>query len=199
MNTLLITHFHADHVSGLPDFLWGEIAGERRQPLTIAGPDGRAANFPSLPTLLDRLTGSNSPFPTLSDLATGTPFALRLTTLSTVGRASQPVVDLGGIRVTAQSVPHGPVPALAYRFDGPGFGVVIGGDQSGTDPAFVTFATGADVLVVHAMVNDRAKDHRLADIVALPERLGALAGQSGAKRLVLSHLMGQLGNSDQAK
>jgi ribonuclease BN (tRNA processing enzyme) len=43
ISTIFITHFHIDHVSGLPDLLWGEMwdqLGRREAPLTIVGPVG---------------------------------------------------------------------------------------------------------------------------------------------------------------
>lgn len=199
VEVLLLSHMHADHVSGVPDFLWGEMAAERRQALVIAGPEGNAKNFPSVSEFLERLIGMDGPFPTLAGLQNGAPFALQITTLPVSVPAAQPVLEHGAVKVTAFSVPHGPAPALAYRLDGPDFSVVLGGDQSGVNPRFAEFASGADVLVLHATVNDRAKEHRLAGIVALPERLGSLARASGAKRLVLSHLMGQPGDTEQAK
>lgn len=42
-NNIFLTHFHMDHVSGLPDFIWGEIwnsRGQRTMPLNIIGPTG---------------------------------------------------------------------------------------------------------------------------------------------------------------
>lgn len=43
---VLISHLHPDHVSGLPDFLWGEINAPRRLPLMLAGPVAGAIIFP---------------------------------------------------------------------------------------------------------------------------------------------------------
>lgn len=43
ISTILITHFHIDHISGLPDLFWGEmwdITGRRSDPLTFVGPHG---------------------------------------------------------------------------------------------------------------------------------------------------------------
>jgi ribonuclease BN (tRNA processing enzyme) len=43
ISTILITHFHIDHVSGLADILWGEMwdaRSPRSKPITIAGPPG---------------------------------------------------------------------------------------------------------------------------------------------------------------
>jgi ribonuclease BN (tRNA processing enzyme) len=199
VEVLLISHFHADHVSGVVDFLWGEMASERHEPLAIAGPDSNNETFPSLPAFLDRLIGANGAFPTLRSLEAGTPFALRVTTLSVDDQTPQKVLEHGGTAITALAVPHGAAPALAYRFEGPHISVVLAGDQSGLHPHFAEFASGADLLVFHATVNERATDHRLDAIVGIPSRLGELARASRAKRIVLSHLMGQPGDSEQAK
>jgi ribonuclease BN (tRNA processing enzyme) len=43
IGTVLLTHFHIDHVAGLADLIWGgmwDSRGQRRAPLTIAGPPG---------------------------------------------------------------------------------------------------------------------------------------------------------------
>ncbi len=40
---IVLSHFHTDHISGLPDFFWGEIYGreqKRSTPLTLIGPVG---------------------------------------------------------------------------------------------------------------------------------------------------------------
>jgi hypothetical protein len=41
---------------------------------------------------------------------------------------------------------------------------VLGRDQAGLNPRFVEFASGVDVLVLHAIVTNRAKDHRLGPV-----------------------------------
>jgi ribonuclease Z len=199
VEVLLLSHLHADHASDVSDFLWGEIVAERRQPLAIAGPDSNNDAFPALPAFLERLFGAHGAFPTLSGLLTGAPFALRVTTLPVSLPTPQPVLEHGGIAITALSVPHGPAPALAYRLEGPRVSIVFAGDQSGLHPRFAEFASGTDLFVLHAAVTDRGKDHRLAAIIGVPERLGSLARASGAKRVVLSHLMGQPGHSEQAR
>jgi ribonuclease BN (tRNA processing enzyme) len=43
ISTVLLTHFHVDHVAGLADLIWGgmwDSRGRRTAPLTIAGPPG---------------------------------------------------------------------------------------------------------------------------------------------------------------
>ena len=136
VEVLLLSHLHADHASGVADFLWGEMVAERRQPLAIAGPDSNSDAFPALPAFLERLFGAHGAFPTLSGLLTGAPFALRVTTLPVSLPTPQPVLEHGGIAITALSVPHGPAPALAYRLEGPRVSIVFAGNQSGLHPRF---------------------------------------------------------------
>ena len=40
IDVLLVTHFHADHISGLPGLLLTMGNAERTEPLTIVGPPG---------------------------------------------------------------------------------------------------------------------------------------------------------------
>ncbi len=43
LSAIFLTHFHVDHVSGLPDLLWGEMwdrTGRRLDPLVLGGPHG---------------------------------------------------------------------------------------------------------------------------------------------------------------
>lgn len=195
---LLLSHLHADHVSGVPDFLWGEMVAGRRTALTVVGPDGNGSEFPGVAEFLTRIAGPQGAFPTLRGLQTGAPFALDVRELQISDRSPQVILERDGITVTALAVPHGTAPTLAYRLEGPQFRVVLAADQSGLDAGFAAFASGADVLVLHAATSDRADNHRLADAIGVPQRLGALARASNARHIVLSHLMGLPGDSDTA-
>ena len=49
IDTIFISHFHADHFGGLPFFvLEANYMGKRQRPLTIAGPPGLKARFSQL-------------------------------------------------------------------------------------------------------------------------------------------------------
>src|ERR1700685_4463883 len=53
IDTIVITHFHADHVAGLPFFvLEANYVRKRQRPLTIAGPAGLKSRYPELLDLL---------------------------------------------------------------------------------------------------------------------------------------------------
>jgi ribonuclease Z len=182
---LLISHVHPDHVSGLADYLWGEMTAERSAPLSVIAPPA-SDRFLDAPTLFRRLFGPDGAHPDMQSLMTGSPFPIRFTTVDKVGMA---VLERQGFEVTAVRVDHGRAPALAFRIDGRGFRVVFAGDQRALDPDFVAFASDADILVLHAMTTDRVREHSLSQAIAAPTDLGRLAARARARRVVLSHLM----------
>ena len=55
INMLLLTHMHADHVSGLPGFLLSLGNASRTEPLTICLPAGRVQTIRNLMSICDRL------------------------------------------------------------------------------------------------------------------------------------------------
>ena len=63
-----------------------------------------------------------------------------------------PVLQDDGTTVTAKRIPHGNMPTLAYRVQNGNVSVVFSSDQNGTDPKFVEFAKGANVLIMHLAV-----------------------------------------------
>jgi ribonuclease BN (tRNA processing enzyme) len=62
---------------------------------------------------------------------------------------------------------------------------VFSSDQNGTDPKFVDFAKGANVLVMHLAIAVGAPPSPLH---ASPTTVGRIAQEAGAKRLILSHI-----------
>ena len=189
LEALLISHLHPDHVSDLPGLLWDEDILGRANPLLIVGPAGNA-DFPDIGSFLDRLFGAQGAFPFMHDLLDShSNFHLEIKMIDTSRSQRVPVAELNDLAISAHPVPHGKAPSLAYRINGSGFSVVFAGDQSGTDPQFASFAKNADVLVLHAALSPQADGHPFAKVIGLPRSLGALAAATGARRVVLSHLM----------
>ena len=93
------------------------------------------------------------------------------------------------IRVRGIGVPHGIVPAVGYRVDIGDLSIAFSSDQNGSDPAFVEFASGVDVLVAHASIAETATGFA-ADLHAKPSVWGQMATDAGVGMLVLSHLTG---------
>ena len=93
------------------------------------------------------------------------------------------VLDRPGLTVTALGIPHGNIPALAYRIRAGDVSIVFSTDQTGTNPAFIEFARSATVLVMHLAT--AATDSPLH---ASPAVVGRVARDAGVGRLILSHI-----------
>jgi ribonuclease Z len=91
---LLITHFHADHVSGLPGLLLTLANSARTEPLTIAGPPGLRRIVSALTVIAPRL-----------------PYPLEIIELD---RQSPDPLNKCGLHITALPLRHG-MTCLGYR------------------------------------------------------------------------------------
>jgi ribonuclease BN (tRNA processing enzyme) len=190
LDLVAMTHLHTDHAAELPSLLKSGYFTERTRPLMLAGPSG-AGDFPPLEDFLSGLFGpGQGSFRYLSGYLDGSDDLVRLErrTLDHRSRVPLPVYAADGLQVTALGVTHGAVPALAYRVDYQGRGIVFSGDQNGDDREFVAFARGANLLVMaHAVPEDTGPV--AARLHALPSEIGAIAQGAGVKHLILSHLM----------
>ena len=101
LGTLLITHFHADHVAGLPGLLLtvGNSGRGADEPFTIVGPRGVGRIVEGL-----RVVAKHLPFP--------------VEVVEWTGADSDKPVSVEALRVTAAPADHG-CPCLAYRLDLP--------------------------------------------------------------------------------
>jgi ribonuclease BN (tRNA processing enzyme) len=186
---LAISHLHPDHVSDLPALLWLSET-TRKQPLKAAGPSGGGA-FPPFDTFVSRLFDAGTgAFPILGGTVgkPGQGVRLDLTVLDAAAGTPQRVPADAGVEVSAIGVPHADVPSVAYKVLIGGRSIVFAADQNGTDPKFVEFASGADVLVMHLAVSQQTAPF-LAQVHARPSTVGQVAQGAKAKTLILSHLM----------
>jgi ribonuclease BN (tRNA processing enzyme) len=189
LSALLLSHFHADHAGELPALLKSAWFGSRSAALPIVGPSV-GGSFPGLGDYLQALFGDKGAYAYLGNFLEGgggsfvlTPIEVDIdqTNAQTVYRDDQ-------MTVSALPVPHGPVPALAFRVEVGKQVIVFAGDQNGSDERFPGFAQGADLLVLHFAIPDDAG--RVARYLhATPQRLGQMAADSGAASVVLSHIM----------
>ena len=99
IDILCLTHFHADHVSGLPGFLHSLANAGKATPLTIIGP-----------------TGLKHVVESLLVIAKGLPFAIDYRELHREPGDGVRTLRFGEIAISCLFVEHG-VPCLAYRFD----------------------------------------------------------------------------------
>ena len=94
------------------------------------------------------------------------------------------VFDRQGVTETALGFRHGDLPTLAYRVQTRDVSVVFSSDQTGTDPRFVEFAKGANVLVMHLNIATGAT----SPVHASPAVVGRVAQDAGVARLIVSHI-----------
>jgi ribonuclease BN (tRNA processing enzyme) len=191
------SHLHPDHVSDLPALLW--LSHEvRKEPLAIVGPSGNDA-APDIATFLARLFDENNgAFRVLGATLGGKRRDIPSGPLSAGGgvRLDSSIVDVTkaeptrifdreGLTVTARGIPHGNMPTLAYRVTVRNVSIVFSSDQMGTDPRFVDFAKGANVLIMHLALPAGAKDNPLH---AAPDVVGRIAQEANVGRLIVSHI-----------
>ena len=178
-----VSHLHPDHTSDLPALLWGGRM-VRKEPLPIAGPSGNHA-APPFPTFLSRLFDDKSgAFEVLGSTLGAQDFHLAVSTVDVTKGEPSTVFDRDGLVVTALGIPHGPMPTLAYRVETRGLSVVFSSDQTGTNPKFVPFAKGANVLIMHLAIAAGAT----SPLHAAPAVVGRIAQDAGVGRLIVSHI-----------
>ena len=197
LSLVAVSHLHPDHISDLPAFLW--LSHEvRKEPLQIVGPSGNDA-APDFSTFLARLFDEkNGAFPVLGatlggkrrdipdgPASMGGGVRLGVGVVDVTKAEPSTIFDRDGLTVSAQGIPHGNMPTLAYRVKVSDVSIVFSSDQMGTDPKFVDFAKGANVLIMHLAVAAGAKNHPLH---AAPDVVGRVAQEAGVGRLIVSHI-----------
>jgi len=189
LSLLAVSHVHPDHVSDLPALLWLSEQG-RQQPLKVAGPSGDGL-FPSIDTFIKRLFDAGSgAFPALGGTLgqPGVGVRLEVVTIDAAAGIPVPVWSEDDLEVRAIGVPHGNTPSIAYRIRAGDRTIVFGSDQNGSDPRFIGFAAGADVLVMHFALSQFAQGP-VTQLHATPALVGQIARDAKVRRLVLSHFI----------
>lgn len=97
IDLILITHFHADHISGLPGMLLAMGNAERKDPVTIVGPKGIEHVVRSLLVIAPRL-----------------PFEIKFIELN--NELPEEVLELCGLRIKAFKVNHNML-CYGYSFE----------------------------------------------------------------------------------
>lgn len=193
VDLIAITHFHTDHVTDLPALLKGAYFFEHKKSIDIVGPTG-GDNFPSLTQFIDdQFNPKTGAYAYLGGLYTGTDgiqLKMKLTDVDYHSAKETKVYDHDGLVVTALGIPHGNVPTLAYRIDSPEGRIVVSADQNGSNPAFIAFASNADILVLPMAITEDAGAVS-SFMHAKPSIVGKLAAETHPKMLVLNHFMGK--------
>jgi ribonuclease BN (tRNA processing enzyme) len=185
LSLIAISHLHPDHVSDLSALLWGDMT--RKAPLAVAGPSGNdgVPGFSTfLATLFDPASGAFRVLGGTLRGSSGRGIPLDVSMVDAAKAEASTVLGQRDLTVTAIGIPHGNIPALAYRVRAQNATVVFSTDQTGTDPRFVDFARGADVLVMHLAIAPGTT----SPLHAPPDVVGRVARDAQVGRLVLSHI-----------
>lgn len=188
LDAILISHFHADHVSDLPAILKSGSFGRGDKKVTIAGPSGNQY-FPGLHAFMASLFApGGGAFQYLSSYVEG-PKALDQIEVAADGASLQKIFEGSGLTVEAVPVNHGDTPALAFRVTADNRSVVFAGDQSALSDAFDASLEGSApaLLIAHHAISEAPGQPR--GLHRPPSSIGEMAAGLGAKRLVLSHNM----------
>ncbi len=145
VSVIAITHFHTDHVGGIPELFWAFCHGlpsPRTGLLTVLGPVGTRAFFRKLRDAFGSFI-LDPGFPVVIDeAAPDTPYP----------DPNPNLVSDSALTFLAHDTPH-TEESLAWRLHGPGWAFGYTGD-TGPSQALGRFMRGVDVLVTECSLAD---------------------------------------------
>lgn len=168
IDVILVTHFHVDHVSDVPAFLFASNYGYdamREEPFHLIGPEGLEQFYAGLVAVYQ-------------DWIVPRGGRLRMREMSP---REEDEVSFRGIRIVSRPALHH-FPALAYRINAEGAAVTLTGDTDFSHEV-VELARGSDVLICECSMPEGRKvpGHMV------PSEAARTAALAGVKRLVLTH------------
>jgi ribonuclease Z len=191
IDALLLTHYHSDHTSGIPD-VWltgwlGSFYARRTRPFRVIGPRGAH----NLMSNLEKAYAADIAIRIADEKLPPEGVAIAVEEFERDGV----VYEAGGVRVIAFEVDHGDVikPAYGYRIEYAGRAAVISGDTRYNENV-VKYGAGADLLV-HEVAAGRPElmgEDYIQRIIAhhtTPREAGQVFARTRPKLAAYTHLV----------
>jgi ribonuclease BN (tRNA processing enzyme) len=197
IDIVLLTHLHVDHTGELPGFFKARaVAGDGPVDIQLFGPTGHhgtgeEATFPSTSRFIDLLFGPDGAYSYLHNFAA--PLTIKATDIdasATAPKAPRVIYSDGDLVISAIAGHHGDAPAVIYRIDYHGQSITFSGDIDATGIENLSrIARGTSLLVFNCVVLDPPGSRPILYTYHTPPRtIGEVAGDSGTRKLLLSHL-----------
>lgn len=188
LDAILLTHLHVDHTNDLPALIKASFFTGRDRDLPIYGPTGNQ-RMPSTTEFVQRLFGTDGAFRYLQDYLDGTGrYQLLAEDVASEDGKITLVMDKEKFKLSAISVHHGPIPAIAWRVDIADTSLVFSGDMSNNRDVLWRLAAQTDMLIAHHAIPEQTNPVARS-LHMPPSEIGKIAARAKVKRVVLSHRM----------
>ena len=188
LDVILLTHLHVDHTADIPALLKSSFFTRASGKLHIFGPDENDA-MPSTEDFIERLfEDDKGAWQYLGDHLDGTAsLQLKAHDIEDTLKVKT-IYTQGDISISAITVHHGPIPAVAYRVTVGNKSITFSGDMNGDYHTLEKLALNTDILVAHNAVPKHARGVA-TQLHMTPNIIGQIAASAKVKKLVLSHRM----------
>ena len=186
ITAVFLTHFHSDHIVGLPDlWLTGRLRlawGSRTKPLDVFGPVGNVQFISNLSKAYDADVRARPTEPHAEIV--GHEFV-----------QDGVVYEMNGVKVTAFTVDHGATkPAVGYRIDYNGRAVLISGDTRYHDNV-IKYGMNVDLMLHEVLIanpkllQSRPQLKSIFDLHTSPDQCGEIFSRTKPKLAAYTHLV----------
>jgi ribonuclease BN (tRNA processing enzyme) len=190
LEAVLFTHLHVDHSADFPAFIKASFFTSRSRDLLVYGPTGNEL-MPATSEFVEKLLGDQGAFRYLNNYVNrseDSEFHLQTVDVPLDQHKVQNYRLNKNLSLSAISVHHGPVSALAWRVNVFDCSITFSGDMSNSYQSLSILADDTDILVMNNAIPESAEG--IATRLHMrPSEIGKIASNAGAKKVVLSHRM----------